>query len=1373
MNATAKMDAIIKSLENINPASLHGLCDALISTGALIPELKNKPIDPTGWNPSKHHTIRSAPDSIIKLEEGLCVLEYSRAQDWVNKLKSDVRSIKQWAEKKSHKLARFIFITTRGIGNKKINSEDGQEMSPEEFIKKELSQFNIQASVLGQEQLLIVLRNSSYFHIRKDWLDIPHDYFQSLESFELHYIKQAKDRHIHLKEFVEDPLRQQSINAIRDFSDKADVRILLIHSQGGVGKTRFVLESIKRIKEETTVPSINVLFNHRKQSVDLDAVVPEISEEQESLIVLDDAHLIGNLTDFTNILSERHRAKIILITRSTAKEPIKHAINYPIKELELTPLDKDSSIELLKSNLEKPLRDEYLKYAAHICEGNPLLIGLTAYLINHNRIRSFGDLKTNDLVRNYFQTILNDLRGNNQVTANHYEPYLALLFLLKPFSVNDAQTRPLIRSLVNLDEVREGNLLKNLEQCNVLEHHGDTLWLYPDLLGEYLVETTFFSDIPILNFDDVFRRIPSSHMESVFATLRELDNGKVDLFLNRWANNLLNELEFQNNVKLFDNLELLKIIVPTVTDQALQIIDFLIKPENEKPPATSEDLWMPITREYPEILQQCLTILENPSVRYFNFEIALEKFFKIHFYKSESEEYLALRQAAFKAITKTAAYNLNLWEHGWAYSIQKRAFEKVQGWKQQNPEKNFALIVGVCQKLLETTIKSEYADSDGISWSFWTVVVTNDLVYLRREVISLLQSIFDEIQETNQQIEVLKVLACVTELPPQMQEDLHVMIQDNIKTLLDFYLALANRIPLPEPEVLHEVEQQANGLKFWHEEYSQVIDQFLSVLQSHENYQLYRTIMGDHSLFWEDGEKSYEQVQTERDAKIRDIAHGITDENLSERLEQLNKIAETASQNSNCNSSFFSQLLFEIGKEKSHIAKTLIDQSLLENNGLKRFAAEFIRGIRASTHSDIADNYVKEWLSEEDQALILEIPKTYSGVDEQFLHAGDVEIFDALLHCRMRDKEQRRALDKHIMSNIEWVYNKQPAKTTEIICQLFAKGDQDCIIDYIYQLWSARKQINLSQWDLEAFEKILQKLVDIPILNRNAIDILAQYAQKAPFGLVGFFKRRVEKQKQISRGVFFNYRAIPHCLDKIALEVFDKFLQKLVDIPILNSEAINILVQYAQKVLLRLARFFGRRVEKQKQVELGGFRAIPRHLDEIAKMYQVQPQYPEVINQIMGWFEKNDDHYKWAAADLISGISPELDGPLKQILLSLVRSGNETSIQTALEILKKFPEDSISDYLCKEAVKHCEGNRDLEKRIGFMIVFRQRGSSGVRGRITIFEKLKEKLCSWLEDENHYIRDFANRTIEIVESQIEHEEKQAAETEIQRQKGLFG
>ena len=77
-----------------------------------------------------------------------------------------------------------------------------------------------------------------------------------------------------------------------------------------------------------------------------------------------------------------------------------------------------------------------------------------------------------------------------------YEPYLALLFLLKPFSLNDDnKIRLLLKPDVEINKCQAMCLLGDLKECGVLEQHGDTLWLYPDLLGEYLVETIFFSDI--------------------------------------------------------------------------------------------------------------------------------------------------------------------------------------------------------------------------------------------------------------------------------------------------------------------------------------------------------------------------------------------------------------------------------------------------------------------------------------------------------------------------------------------------------------------------------------------------------------------------------------------------------------------------------------------------------------------------------------------------------------------------------------------------------------------------------------------------------------------------------------------------------------
>ena len=127
------------------------------------------------------------------------------------------------------------------------------------------------------------------------------------------------------------------------------------------------------------------------------------------------AHLIDNLRDFEKILIKRDCAKLILISRSTAQESVKRQVNCLMEEFELTPLDRESSIKLLKDNLENPLRDQQLRHTARICEGNPLLIGITTHLINTRITQSFGDLKTDDLVRNYCDGVLAELRESNQV----------------------------------------------------------------------------------------------------------------------------------------------------------------------------------------------------------------------------------------------------------------------------------------------------------------------------------------------------------------------------------------------------------------------------------------------------------------------------------------------------------------------------------------------------------------------------------------------------------------------------------------------------------------------------------------------------------------------------------------------------------------------------------------------------------------------------------------------------------------------------------------------------------------------------------------------------------------------------------------------
>ena len=1293
MSTNIKTHSIIKALETLDPTSFEQLCSDLVYAGALIPHLKQKPISLTGSNLAENHTVRSPQDAVIRLEEGIWVFEYSRSKRWKDKFKREVAKL---AEQECQQVAGFVFVTTRHIADERINCGGKLKLTPEEFVQKKLKRPKIKAYVFGQNDLLRVLRNKEYSNIRREWLNIPEDYFQSLESFESNHIKQAQDRHIYLQEFVKAPSRQQCFVALKEFVVKTDRRVLLIHSPGGIGKTRFVVEALKQVKSRTE--NIDILFNQRKTRVDVDAVIPELSEGQPNLVVLDDAHLIENLMDFEKILSERDYAKFILVTRSTARESVKREIGYPAVEIELNRFKSEESVELLKDNLEIRLLDQHVRHLGRICEGNLLLIGITTHLINRGAVQWLEDLKTDDLVRNYLETILADLNQYSHVNRSLHEPYLALLFLLKPFSVKDDETRSLIREFVDTNKRQERSLLKDLESCGVLERHGDTLWLYPDLLGEHLVETTIFSDTSILDFDEILSKIPSSHNVGVFKTLRELDNAHVNRFLKGWSRDTSRDVESQDNDERSENLQLLEIIASIVPDETLEIIDYLLKPESEKPPKVREYMWSPEPRKHCDVLSQCLRILENSGLKYLKFDETLEQLLAMYFYKPKNQEYSVLREQALNAITNTAAHDLSLWRQGWEYSIQTKMFERVREWKAKNLEKYLPLILGVCRRLLQTEMRSEYADSEGLGWSVSPVVVTDDVISIREEVISLLKLIFDEVQDP-QQIEVIRVLNCATEFPDlgQYGEDMRTMIRDNAKILVNFYLALMSDDATLGVEVIQEIERQAYHLKTWKAVDIKLIRRLLRALKSHEYYQLYRTLAGDASLFWQEERKGYDEIQTETDEKINEISSTITHENLIEWLETLNEIAESFSYTSNYDTSRFRQLLFKIGKTKPHVAQALIDKSLSKDNALKGFAAEFIRGIRKSTHPDIAGNYVREWLSSDDQTLLLQIPQTYRGVDEKSVNAGDLEFFETLLNCNVGDKKQRQELDRNIMFDIRWIYKKNPEKTIELICQIVKRGDENSINHHLNQLCWSGGQIDLSQWDLKFLEEICQKLVDVPMLDYSAVYIVAKYGEKVPLAVVPFFERRLEKQKQMAREGIVQYYAIPH------------------------------------------------------------------FLKELAEMYRGHPQYLEVVNQILPWFQTDDYDYETAAADLILGITPEIDDQLRMTLLNLARSDSAQNKLAVMQVLEKYAADPVEDELYKEIVMHSSNDRELQKDIKSEII---------RGGVAKLQRWQTRLNSWRTDDNEFLREFSQREIKGVESSIEFYERLNAEHEIKRKKGLL-
>ena len=173
--------------------------------------------------------------------------------------------------------------------------------------------------------------------------------------------------------------------------------------------------------------------------------------------------------------------------------------------------------------------------------------------------------------------------------------------------------------------------------------------------------------------------------------------------------------------------------------------------------------------------------------------------------------------------------------------------------------------------------------------------------------------------------------------------------------------------------------------------------------------------------------------------------------------------------------------------------------------------------------------------------------------------------------------------------------------------------------------------------------------------------------------------------------------------------------------------------------------------------------SIPPFLKELGEIYRKHPQYLEIINQILRWFRKDDYDYETAAADLISGISPEINHQLRTALLDLVRSDSAQNILAAMKLLEKYADDPISDELYEEIVKHSANDRELQKDIKSKII------SGGAAKL---QRWRKRLNSWRTDDNEFLCEFSQREIKDVESSIEFYERLNAEHEIKRKKGLL-
>lgn len=166
---------IIQKLKKIDPAKFEQMICHLLNRGAFTEIVhQNASVVSYGMNLEKARTRKSPKRSDAELSIPGVKIEFSVSEDWKSKFKRDVQ------KNKDQPINKFGFYTNQDVKNKEINI-DGKRIDAEEYGRNIL---NCESCfIFGLQDLVFKLQIPEFFYIRRQFLNIPEDFFCSVERY--------------------------------------------------------------------------------------------------------------------------------------------------------------------------------------------------------------------------------------------------------------------------------------------------------------------------------------------------------------------------------------------------------------------------------------------------------------------------------------------------------------------------------------------------------------------------------------------------------------------------------------------------------------------------------------------------------------------------------------------------------------------------------------------------------------------------------------------------------------------------------------------------------------------------------------------------------------------------------------------------------------------------------------------------------------------------------------------------------------------------------------------------------------------------------------------------------------------------------------
>lgn len=287
--------------------------------------------------------------------------------------------------------------------------------------------------------------------------------------------------------------REDAISALEQHL-ASDTRLVFLSAGGGMGKSRVLKEAIARV--EANDPHRMVRF--LSPTADFTRASVEALGPFPKVLVIDDAHdrdglggLIGFAADPVN------NVQLLISTRPYAEARIRReAAVYSIESPPVVKLDRFSRSELkelaAKALAERGAPEEWVDPVVVAANDSPLVVVMAARLVAKDgrafeRAKSADELRDNILGR-FERVITGDLGlPGDEVRL---QDLLRVLALIQPFHHADPGLLAFIETTVGIRPDAASRLIRVLVEGGVVYQRGTQYRLMPDLLGDYILESS-------------------------------------------------------------------------------------------------------------------------------------------------------------------------------------------------------------------------------------------------------------------------------------------------------------------------------------------------------------------------------------------------------------------------------------------------------------------------------------------------------------------------------------------------------------------------------------------------------------------------------------------------------------------------------------------------------------------------------------------------------------------------------------------------------------------------------------------------------------------------------------------------------------------